>query len=155
MNKVVIYCDGGSRGNGKENSIGGYGVVLQYGEHKKEVYQGFRNVTNNQMELRAAIDGLKQMNRFSIPVEVRTDSAYLVNCINNKWYVKWLSNGWMTTGKKPVENRELWIELLDLIKKFPFIQFTKVKGHSGEAGNERADKLANIAMDSVSSREVI
>lgn len=148
-NKVIIYADGGSRNNGKENAIGGYGVVLQYGDQKKEIYQGFRGVTNNQMELRAAIAGLKQLNRFSIPVEVRTDSAYLCNCINNKWYINWLNNGWMTSNRKPVENRELWIELLDLVKKFPFITFTKVKGHSGDPGNERADKLANIAMDSM------
>ncbi|UDY80707.1 ribonuclease HI [Geobacillus phage GR1] len=147
MNRVIIYTDGGVRGNGKENNVGGYGVVLQYGEHTKELYQGFRNVTNNQMELRAAIEGLKAMKKFNIPVEVRTDSAYLCNCINQKWYVKWMNNGWVTSSKTPVENRELWIELIDLIDKFAFIQFTKVKGHSGEPGNERADELANKAMD--------
>lgn len=147
MDKVTIYTDGASRLNGKENNIGGYGVVLQYKNHTKELYQGFRNVTNNQMELKAAIEGLKAMKKFNIPVEVRTDSAYLCNCINQKWYIKWMNNGWVTSSKKPVENRELWIELLDLIDKFAFIQFTKVKGHSGEEGNERADKLANKAMD--------
>jgi ribonuclease HI len=147
MSRVVIYVDGGSRGNSKTNSIGGYGVVLQYGEHTKELYQGFRNVTNNQMELKAAIEGLRAMKKFNIPVEVRTDSAYVCNCINQKWYVKWMNNGWVTSAKTPVENRELWIELIDLINKFAFIQFTKVKGHSGEPGNERADELANKAMD--------
>lgn len=147
MDKVIIYTDGASRSNGKENNIGGYGVVLQYRGHTKELYQGFRNVTNNQMELKAAIEGLKAMKKFNIPVEVKTDSAYLCNCINQKWYIKWMNNGWVTSSKKPVENRELWIELLDLIDKFAFIQFTKVKGHSGEEGNERADKLANKAMD--------
>lgn len=149
MNKVVIYCDGGSRGNGKVDSIGGYGVVLMYGEHTKELYQGYRNVTNNQMEIRAAIEGLKAMKKTNLLVEVRTDSAYLCNCINKKWYKNWLNNGWVTSAKKPVENRELWIELLEQLERFPFIQFTKVKGHSGEPGNERADQLANIAMDSV------
>lgn len=147
MDKVTIYTDGASRSNGKENNIGGYGVVLQYKNHTKELYQGFRNVTNNQMELKAAIEGLKAMKKFNIPVEVKTDSAYLCNCINQKWYVKWMNNGWVTSSKMPVENRELWIELLDLVDKFAFIQFTKVKGHSGEPGNERADELANKAMD--------
>ena len=147
MDKVTIYTDGASRSNGKENNIGGYGVILQYRGHTKELYQGFRNVTNNQMELKAAIEGLKAMKKFNIPVEVKTDSAYLCNCINQKWYVKWMNNGWVTSSKTPVENRELWIELLDLIDKFAFIQFTKVKGHSGDPGNERADELANKAMD--------
>jgi len=149
MNKVIIYADGGSRGNGKENSIAGYGVVLQYGEHTKELYQGFRNMTNNQMEIRAVIEGLKAMKKTNVVVEVRSDSAYVVNCMNKKWYKAWLNNGWVTSAKKPVENRELWIELIDLVNKFPFIQFTKVKGHSGEPGNERADFLANKAMDEV------
>lgn len=149
MNKIVIYADGGSRGNGKENSIGGYGAVLQFGEHTKEIYQGFRNVTNNQMEIKAATEALKQLKKFNIPVEVRSDSAYLVNCIKNGWYKNWMNNGWVTSAKKPVENRELWIDLIDQIEKFAFISFVKVKGHSGEPGNERADQLANIAMDSV------
>lgn len=148
-NKVVIYADGGSRGNGKENSIGGYGVVLSFGEHTKELYQGFRGVTNNQMEIRAAIEGLRAMKKTNIAVEIRSDSAYLVNCINNKWYKNWMNNGWITSAKKPVENRELWIELIDLVQTFPFIQFTKVKGHSTDEGNNRADYLANLAMDSV------
>lgn len=147
MNRVIIYADGGARANGKENNVGGYGVVLQYGNHTKELYQGFRNVTNNQMELKAVIEGLKAMKKFNIPVEVRTDSAYVCNCINQKWYVKWMNNGWVTSAKTPVENRELWIELLDLIDKFAFIQFTKVKGHSDDEGNNRADYLANKAMD--------
>lgn len=147
MNRVIIYADGGVRGNGKENNVGGYGVVLQYGNYTKELYQGFRNVTNNQMELKAVIEGLKAMKKFNIPVEVRTDSAYVCNCINQKWYVKWMNNGWVTSAKTPVENRELWIELLDLIDKFAFIQFTKVRGHSDDEGNNRADYLANKAMD--------
>lgn len=147
MNQIIVYTDGGVRGNGKENNIGGYGVVLQYGNHTKELYQGFRNVTNNQMELKAVIEGLKAIKKFNIPVEVRTDSAYVCNCINQKWYAKWMNNGWITSAKTPVENRELWIELLDLIDKFAFIKFTKVKGHSDDEGNNRADYLANKAMN--------
>jgi ribonuclease HI len=147
MNKVVIFCDGGVRGNGKENNVGGWGAILKYGPHTKEIYDGVRNTTNNRMELTAAIMALKEMKRFDIPVEVYTDSAYLCNCINQRWYKKWMDNGWMTSGNKPVENRDLWIQLIDLIQKFKFISFFKVKGHSGVELNERADKLANMGMD--------
>ena len=146
-NKVIIYTDGGCRSNQAENNIGGLGVVLQFRGHEKEDYRGFRNTTNNRMEIQAAIDALKLMKRFDIPVEVRTDSAYLCNCINNKWYKNWMNNGWLTSAKKPVENRDLWIDLLELIEQFQFISFTKVKGHSDNAGNNRADELANLAMD--------
>ena len=146
-NKVIIYTDGGCRSNQAENNIGGLGVVLQFRGHEKEHYRGFRNTTNNRMEIQAAIDALKLMKRFDIPVEVRTDSAYLCNCINNKWYKNWMNNGWLTSAKKPVENRDLWIDLLELIEQFQFISFTKVKGHSDNAGNNRADELANLAMD--------
>jgi len=150
MNKIIIYTDGGTRGNGKECNVGGFGAVLQYGNHTKEIYQGFRNTTNNQMELKAAIEALKQIKKFNIPVYVYSDSAYLVNCMNQKWYKKWMNNGWITSSKKTVENRELWIELIELVQKFTFITFIKVKGHNGNPLNERADQLANLAMDSVS-----
>ena len=149
-NKVIIYTDGGCRGNnGKENNIGAIGVVLQFGEHTKELHQGYKNTTNNRMELQAAIRGLQLMKRFDIPVEVRSDSAYLVNCINNKWYKKWMNNGWLTSSKQPVENRDLWIMIISLIDKFSFISFTKVKGHSTNEGNNRADELVNLAMDNM------
>lgn len=147
MNKIIIYCDGAARNNGKKNNVGGFGIVLKYGDHTKEIRKGFRNVTNNQMEIMAAIEALKSLKRYDLPVEIYTDSAYLCNCMNQHWYKKWMNNGWMTSSKKPVENRELWIELIDLVEKFSFISFIKVKGHNGNALNERADKLANIAMD--------
>lgn len=149
QNNVIVYCDGGCRGNSKTENIGGYGVVFYYKGHTKEIYQGFRNTTNNRMEITAAISALKHMKRFDLPVEIRTDSAYLCNCMNNKWYEKWMNNGWMTSSRKMVENRDLWIELIELIEKFNSVQFTKVKGHSTDEGNNRADELANIAMDSV------
>jgi ribonuclease HI len=145
--KVILYTDGGARGNGKANNVGGYGVVMQFGEHTKELYEGFRGVTNNQMEIRAVIDALEAMKKTNLPVEVRSDSAYVVNCINQGWYKKWMNNGWLTSGRKPVENRELWIELIEQINRFPFISFVKVKGHSTDEGNNRADALANLAMN--------
>lgn len=149
-NYIVAYCDGGCRGNSKKENIGGYGVALFYRGHKKEIYQAFRNTTNNRMEITAAISALKQMKRFDIPVEIRTDSAYLCNCMNNQWYAKWINNGWRTSSGKTVENRDLWQELLDLINKFKQVRFKKVKGHSTDEGNNLADLLANKAMDSIS-----
>ena len=82
MNKIEIWVDGGARGNGKENNIGGYGVFLKYKDHEKELYEGYRNVTNNQMEMRAAIEGMKALKKTDIPVVIYTDSAYVCNCIN-------------------------------------------------------------------------
>jgi ribonuclease HI len=147
LKKVEIYIDGGVRGNQKKENIGAWAAVLKYGPYIKEIYDVVRNTTNNRMELTAAIMALKQMKRFDIPVEVYTDSAYLYNCINQKWYKKWEDNGWMTSKNEPVENRDLWIQLLDLIEQFKFISFFKVKGHSNNEGNNRADELVNYAMD--------
>lgn len=155
ITNVEIYTDGGCRGNQKENNIGAIGVVLKYGQHIKEYSQVYRNTTNNRMEIQAAITGLKHMKRFDIPVVIKSDSAYLVNCINNKWYESWLNNGWLTSTRKPVENRDLWIELIDLMEKFNSISFVKVKGHSTDEGNNRADELVNIAMDNVIKKHSI
>jgi ribonuclease HI len=150
--KVQIYADGATRGNGKAKNIGGYGVFLKNETHEKEINEGFRNTTNNKMELMAVITGLKAMKKTNVIVEVYSDSAYVVNCINQKWYMKWLNNGWVTSAKTSVENRDLWIQLLDLIATFPFITFIKVKGHADCEGNIRADKLANKAMDELEKK---
>lgn len=83
----------GIRSNGKEKSVRWIGVVLSYNGHTKEIYQVFKNVINNQMEIKAAIAGLKALMKDNLPVEVCSDAAYLVNCINNKWYVNWMNNG--------------------------------------------------------------
>jgi ribonuclease HI len=147
MNKVIIFCDGGCRGNGKENNIGGWGAVLSYGENKKEIYGSARNTTNNRMELTGVIEALTQMTMFDIPVEVNCDSAYVVNCMRDKWYIGWKRNGWRNSKKQPVENRDLWEELLRLVEKFKDIEFVKVKGHSNVDGNEIADMLVNKAMN--------
>jgi ribonuclease HI len=147
MDKVIIFCDGGCRGNGKENNIGGWGAVLTYGETKKEIYGSARNTTNNRMELTGVIEALTQMTIFDIPVEVNCDSAYLVNCMRYKWYIGWKRNGWRNSKKQPVENRELWEGLLRLVEKFKDIEFVKVKGHVGVEGNEIADMLVNKAMN--------
>ena len=147
--RIVIYCDGGCRGNNKKENICGYGSVLLYKQYKKEIYQGFKNTTNNRMEIKAVIESLKAIKKPYIPVEIRTDSAYVCNCLNQKWYLKWMNNGWLTSKGTTVENRDLWIELVDQLGRFANISFVKVKGHSDDEGNNLADHLANKAMDSV------
>jgi ribonuclease HI len=147
MDKIIIYTDGACSGNQNDNNKGGYGAVLIYKEHRKEIYGGEINTTNNRMELRACIEALKTLKRRDIPVEVYTDSAYLCNCINQKWYEKWRKNGWKNSKKEPVENKDLWEELLKLVESIKDIKFIKVKGHSGVELNELADALANKGID--------
>ena len=147
MDKIIIYTDGACSGNQNSENIGGYGAVLIYKGHRKEIYDGEKNTTNNKMEMKACIEALKTLKKKEIGVEVYTDSAYVCNCINQKWYIKWKSNGWKNSKKDPVENKELWVELLDLVENLDDIKFIKVKGHSGVELNELADQLANKGMD--------
>lgn len=145
--EVIIYADGGCRGNGKESTIGGYGAVLIYNSHKKEIKKGFKNTTNNIMELTAVIDALSMLKEPCL-VKVHSDSAYVVNAFNQKWTDKWLKNGFKTANKEPVKNEELWRKLIELTN-FHEVEFIKVKGHSDNELNNRCDQLANEAMDSV------
>lgn len=147
MNNILCYTDGACRGNGSKNNIGAYAAVLKYGNNKKELAGFQRNTTNNEMELKGAILALSSLTAYNIPVYLYTDSAYVCNCINNEWYKKWMENGWVTSSKKPVANRKLWIELIKLVEKFQAITFIKVKGHSDNEGNNRADELCNKKMD--------
>ena len=148
MKEVIIYTDGGSRGNGQENSIGAYAYHMTCGEHEKEFAEAFKNVTNNQMELSAAIEGLKALNQ-PCKVKLHSDSAYLVNAINQKWINGWEKNNWKRkVGKKFEElaNKELWQELYRLINIHE-VEFIKVKGHSNCELNNHVDALLNKAMD--------
>lgn len=149
MDKIIIYTDGACSNNQSKENFGGYGAVLKYKDHVKEIYDGESNTTNNRMELKAIIESLKILKRKDIPVEIYTDSAYISDCINKKWYVKWKSNGWVTSKKNPVENKDLWLNLLDLKDSFENIKFIKVKGHSGNKENERADFLARQGVKKV------
>lgn len=149
MEKIIIYTDGACSGNQNKKNIGGYGAILVYKGHKKEVYGGEKNTTNNKMELKAPIEALKLIKRTDIPVEIYTDSAYLYNCMTQKWYKKWRKNNWLNSKKKPVENKTLWEELLNEVEKYKNIKFYKVKGHSGIELNEKADELANKGMNEV------
>ncbi|TAK67574.1 MAG: ribonuclease HI [Bacteroidetes bacterium] len=142
---IIIYCDGACSGNQFSTNKGGWGVILKYKNAVKELHGGEKNTSNQRMELTACIKALEEIKDKTLPVEVYTDSAYLVNCMNEEWYVKWERNGWKNVKKKPVENKELWQRLLALVRQFN-ITFHKVEGHSGVALNERADELARLGI---------
>jgi ribonuclease HI len=137
MKEVTIYTDGACSGN---PGPGGWAAVLIYKEHEKEISGGEEHTTNNRMEMMAAIEALKQL-KIPCRVNLYSDSAYLVNAFHKKWLDKWQRNGWQTAGKKPVENRDLWEELLKLTKMHT-VEWNKVAGHSGDHYNERCDELA-------------
>lgn len=146
MDKIYVYCDGGCRGNGKKNNVGGWGAYLIYKENTKELYGSTKNTTNNIMELTSCIEGLKALNKRNIPVEVVMDSNYVVQGITT-WVYNWRRKGWVTSKNEPVENKELWQTLYSLKQEFECIKFVKVKGHATNVGNNKADALANKAMD--------
>ena len=149
MIKVIkLYTDGGCRGNQSDNNIGAWGAYMVYGDVSKEIKGGEINTTNNIMELKGCIEGLKAIKNKTLPVEVYLDSAYVLNGITN-WIEGWKKKGWRTANKKPVLNKELWIELDSERNKFNNIEFIKVKGHAGNEGNEIADRLCNEAMDEI------
>lgn len=146
-NKVVIYTDGGCRGN---PGPGGWGAILSFGDHKKEIYGYEEETTNNRMELMAAIRSLEILSRECLIV-LTTDSQYVRQGIT-EWMEGWKKRGWKTSAKKPVKNKDLW-QRLDKAVQEHSIEWKWVKGHSGDAGNERADELANYAMDHKESSE--
>jgi len=143
MNKIVIHTDGGCRGN---PGIGGWGVWLRY-ENKDKKLKGFElDTTNNRMELTAAIKALEAIKSKNIDIDLYTDSKYVMTGIN-EWIINWKSRGWKTANKKTVKNADLW-ERLDRLNNEHNVVWYWVKGHSGDKGNDMADKLANEAMDS-------
>ena len=141
MEKVIIYTDGACSGN---PGPGGWGSILMYKENKKEISGRNKNTTNNIMELTAVIEGLKML-KFPCEVEVYSDSAYVVNAFNQGWIFNWIKNNWMTSGKEPVKNKEIWQELYELTKKHK-VKFIKVKGHSDNEFNNRCDEMARNAI---------
>lgn len=146
--KIIIYCDGACSGNQYRTNAGGWGAILQHAGRSKEIHGGELNTTNQRMEITACIRALEHLKSGKYTVEVYTDSAYLVNCINNKWYTAWQKNGWKNASKKPVENRDLWERLLTLLSLYKVV-FIKVVGHSGDQLNERADELARQGIEKV------
>lgn len=143
--RVTIYCDGACSNNQSKINAGGWGAILQYGDDKKEIHGGELNTTNQRMELTACIRALEQVKSTAYTIDVHTDSAYLSNAINRKWYITWQRNGWLNANKKPVENRDLWERLLALLSRYK-VNFIKVAGHSGNEMNERADELARLGI---------
>lgn len=139
---IDIYTDGGCRGN---PGPGGWAAIIYEGPKPKEISGAEKNTTNQRMELRAAIEGLRCLKEPS-RVRLYSDSVYLLNALNEGWLVKWESNGWKTAKKTPVKNADLWRELLGL-SRFHKVEWVKVKGHAGNPGNERCDALVRIAMD--------
>ncbi len=133
---ITLYSDGSSLGN---PGPGGWGTILEFNGHEKELSGGNPNTTNNQMELQGVIEGLKALKEPCI-VQIYSDSKYVVQAIE-EWLVNWVRNNWKTAGKKPVKNQELWQEYLDVSKKHT-IKANWVKGHAGHPQNERCDILA-------------
>ena len=143
MKTVNIYTDGACRGN---PGPGGWGVLIEYQDNEKEYFGGNKNTTNNQMELQAAIEGLKLLKEECI-VNLTTDSKYVMQGITS-WIKKWKINKWKNSNKKDVKNKELWIELDKLCMKHD-VRWNWVKGHTGHEQNEIADILANKGIDSL------
>lgn len=139
--KVLITTDGACKGN---PGPGGWAAILQSGSREK-ILSGFKKeTTNNRMEVTAALKGLQALTR-PASVTLSTDSRYLLDGIT-KWVHNWQKNGWRTAGRKPVKNADLWEALLEAIKPHQ-IEWEWVKGHSGHPLNERADQLANEAIE--------
>lgn len=137
---VEIFCDGACSGN---PGPGGYGAIMRYGGHVKELSGGAKDTTNNRMEMTAAIEGLRQLTR-PCQVVITTDSQYLVKGMT-EWIAGWQRKGWLNSKKEPVVNKDLWVQLLDLTKAHS-VQWKWVRGHDGHAENERCDQLAREAI---------
>lgn len=143
MDNIIIYTDGGCRGN---PGLGAWAAILISEKHslRLEIGESENNTTNNKMEMKAIIKALERLKK-SHNIKVYSDSAYLVNGMN-EWIYSWQKNNWIKSDKKPVENKEYWIKLIELSKKHN-IEFIKVKGHSDNKENNRADEIVNILMD--------
>ncbi|MCT4656868.1 MAG: ribonuclease HI [Cohaesibacter sp.] len=140
MSTVTIFTDGACSGN---PGPGGWGALLRYGEHEKELCGGEAETTNNRMELQAAIEALNALNR-PCKIDLYTDSQYVKGGITG-WIHGWKKNGWKTAAKKPVKNAELWQALDEALKRHE-VDWHWVKGHAGHEGNEKADELARRGM---------
>ena len=137
--QLIIYTDGSSRGN---PGPGGYGVILIWGDKRKEISAGYRRTTNNRMELLGVITALESLTKKNIPVTIFTDSQYIVKAVELKWLDKWVKTDF-AGGKK---NKDLWMRFYKLAKDFQ-ITFKWVKGHADNPFNNRCDVLATSAAD--------
>ena len=140
---VIIHTDGACEGN---PGPGGWAALLEYGSQKKEISGAVPATTNNRMELTAAIQALRAL-RQKCEVQLFTDSEYLRNGIMH-WIPGWKRSNWRTSGKTPVKNKDLWVEL-DALSTEHKVNWQWVKGHAGHSGNERCDELARTAIDAL------
>ena len=137
MKEVTIITDGACSGN---PGPGGWAAILRHGGHERILVGGEALTTNNRMEVRAALEGLKALKQ-PCAVTLITDSQYLSNAVEKGWLKNWVANGWRASNKKPVKNVDLWQELLPLLEHHR-VRFTWVRGHEGHPDNERCDTLA-------------
>jgi ribonuclease HI len=143
QDRVIMYTDGACSGN---PGPGGWGAILMWNGHRRELSGGERDTTNNRMEMMAVIRGLETLKR-GCRVTVYTDSTYVMKGIT-EWIKSWKARGWKTSAKKPVKNVDLWQELDSAVSRHE-VGWQWVKGHSGVPGNERADELARLGIPSV------
>ncbi|AXJ02256.1 ribonuclease HI [Cyclonatronum proteinivorum] len=137
VSEVVIFTDGACSGN---PGPGGWGAILSWKGKEKELSGGERNTTNNRMEMQAVIEALNALKR-PCKVQINSDSALIINAFEKGWIYGWQKRGWLKADKKPVENKDLWQEMIQAMKPHQ-VRWVKVKGHSGIPLNERADQLA-------------
>jgi len=141
VKKVLIYTDGACSGN---PGPGGWAAILCYGSVHKEISGGEKHTTNQRMELQSVAEALSAL-RAPCEVTLFSDSAYVVNCFLNRWYVSWRRNGWKNSKGDAVQNRDLWERVLNEVDRHK-VSFEKVKGHAGVHLNERCDELARAAV---------
>ena len=144
--EVEIWADGACSGN---PGPGGWGAILRWRDHERELSGGEPATTNNRMELLGVIEGLRALTR-PTDVVVKTDSAYLEKAFTEGWLARWKRNGWLTSAKKPVANRDLWVALDEETRRHR-VRFERVKGHAGVDLNERADQLAVTARERIAA----
>lgn len=147
LKQIEIFTDGACKGN---PGPGGWGALIRYGDHEKEISGGDPDTTNNRMELLAAINGLNTLIE-ACDVALYTDSKYVSDGIT-KWVSGWQRNGWKNASKQPVRNADLWHDLIKAAARHE-IEWLWVKGHSGNEGNDRADKLASEAAEAAMPAE--
>jgi ribonuclease HI len=138
--EVILYTDGACSGN---PGPGGWGALLIWNRKEKVLSGGNPDSTNNRMEMQAVIEGLKALNR-KCHVKVHSDSALIINAFTKGWIQNWQKKGWKKADKKPVENRELWEEMIQYVNQHK-VSWIKVKGHSDDELNNRVDQLAVAA----------
>lgn len=140
MEILRIYTDGACSGNQSDENVGGWGAVLEYGPHKKELFGGEVNTTNNRMELTAFLEALRQLKE-PCDIDLYSDSQYVINGLEKGWAKGWRARGWKKADKSPALNPDLWAPLLAESEKHK-ITYHWLKGHAGHPENERCDRLA-------------